>query len=68
MASWKKNGWNNARGQPVANSTYFKEIERLIELFEEDGSVKFWLVPREQNKMADSLAVSALRGKATKPR
>jgi ribonuclease HI len=66
LPKWKKNGWKNARGQPVANSTYFKEIKRLIELFEEDASVKPWLVPREQNKMADSLAVSALGGKATK--
>jgi ribonuclease HI len=66
LPKWKKNGWKNAKGQSVANYTYFQEIKRLIELLEEDSSVKFWIVPREQNKMADSLAVSALGGKATK--
>jgi ribonuclease HI len=68
LPKWKKNGWKNAKGQSVANYTYFQEIKRLIELLEEDSSVKFWIVPREQNKMADSLAVSALGGKATKSR
>jgi ribonuclease HI len=68
LPKWKKNGWKNAKGQPIANSTYFQLIERLIEILEKDLSVKFWIVPREQNKIADSLATSALGGKATQPR
>lgn len=64
LPKWKKNGWKNAKGSPVANSTYFQRIERLIEQLEQDISVKFWMVPRERNRMADSLAKSALEGKS----
>jgi ribonuclease HI len=56
--------WKNAKGSPVANSTDFQRIERLIEQLEQDISVKFWMVPRERNRMADSLAKSALEGKS----
>ncbi|KAJ6020352.1 ribonuclease H-like protein [Penicillium canescens] len=65
LPKWKKNGWKNAKGSPVANSTYFQRIERLIEQLEQDISVKFWMVPRERNGMADSLAKSAIEGKGT---
>jgi ribonuclease HI len=65
LPKWKKNGWKNAKGSPVANSTHFQRIERLIEQLEQDISVKSWMVPREQNVMADSLAKSALEGKGT---
>jgi ribonuclease HI len=65
LPKWKKNGWKNARGSPVANSAHFKRIEGLIEQLEQDISVKFWIVPRERNGMADSLAKSALEGKCT---
>ncbi|KAJ6109942.1 hypothetical protein N7486_002177 [Penicillium sp. IBT 16267x] len=65
LPKWKKNGWKNAKGFPVANSAYFKRMERLIEQLEQDISVKFWMIPRERNRMADSLAKSALEGKCT---
>lgn len=63
LPKWKRNGWRNARGVPVANPTHFLRIERLVEELEKNSCVKFWLVPREQNEMADILAKSALEGK-----
>ncbi|KAJ5263839.1 hypothetical protein N7478_011444 [Penicillium angulare] len=61
LPKWKGNGWKNAKGLPVANSDQFKKIELLIDYLERYISVKFWIVPREQNKMADSLAKAALK-------
>ena len=65
LPKWKKNGWKNTRGSPVANSTHFHRVELLVEQLEQDISAKFWLVPRERNGMADRLAKSALEGKCT---
>ncbi|KAL2817110.1 ribonuclease H-like protein [Aspergillus granulosus] len=60
LPKWKENGWKNAKGLPVANSYLFQRIDWLIVQLEQNISVKFWIVPREQNGMADSLAKAAL--------
>lgn len=62
LPRWKGNGWKNSRGVQVANVEYFQRIESLVEVLEEDISVKFWLVPRELNCEADGLAKAALEG------
>lgn len=60
LPKWKKNGWKNCKGLPVANAALFQHIDALIEGLERVMSVKFWLVPREANHAADSLARDAL--------
>ncbi|GAD95726.1 hypothetical protein ANI_1_776114 [Paecilomyces variotii No. 5] len=60
-SKWKKNDWKNCRGLPVANAEHFMKIPILIEMAEVlKVSVKFWLVRRELNEEADSMAKSAL--------
>ncbi|KAJ5715715.1 uncharacterized protein N7483_012896 [Penicillium malachiteum] len=61
LPKWKKNGWKNAKGLPIANSALFKCIEELIDQLDQKICFKFWVVPREQNKMADLPAKSALK-------
>ncbi|RDK40245.1 ribonuclease H-like protein [Aspergillus phoenicis ATCC 13157] len=58
---WKANGWNTAKGLPVANQGHFKKIDSLVASLEnEQVTVQFWQVPREFNQEADRLAASAL--------
>jgi ribonuclease HI len=61
LPKWKKNGWKNCKGLPVANAIEFQMIDRAVEQLEQDIIVKFWLVPRKLNEMADSLAKYALK-------
>ncbi|KAL1872842.1 hypothetical protein Plec18167_006492 [Paecilomyces lecythidis] len=63
MPKWKKNNWKNSRGTPVANAMEFMLLGALIGQLQEQMSVKFWLVPRELNVEADSLAKSALESR-----
>ncbi|EAW07832.1 putative ribonuclease H1 [Aspergillus clavatus NRRL 1] len=59
--SWRNQRWRNYRGMPVTNLEYFRMIDEYIEDWEAQGlSVKFWLVPRSMNRMADGLAKDAL--------
>ena len=60
LPKWKGNGWKNCKGQQVANIEYFLRIESVVKELEQHMSVKFWLVPRDMNCLADSLAKSAL--------
>lgn len=61
LPKWKANGWKNCKGQPVANADYFRLVESIVEMLEKDMSIKFWLVPRGMNEMADWMAKTALR-------
>lgn len=61
LPKWKKNGRKNSRGSRVANSDYFCAVDSLVEALEIlNVLVMFWRVPREMNKMADSMAKFAL--------
>jgi ribonuclease HI len=58
---WEKNGYRTSRGTPVANATFFKKLDNLVnELNKLNVEVRFWHVPREYNKQADMLANMAL--------
>ncbi|RDW86067.1 uncharacterized protein DSM5745_02709 [Aspergillus mulundensis] len=61
LPKWKKNGFKNCRGLPVANAGHFKLIEWMIEQLEQDLKVEFWLVPRKMNQEADNLAKMRLK-------
>lgn len=56
IAKWKKNGWKNARGRPVANRGLFQKLDGAVRALEEMNIlVQFWHVPRKQNCEADAL-------------
>lgn len=60
LPKWKKNGWKTCKGVPVANVDRFELIEAGIAMLEMVVQVKFWLVPKENNMEASSLAKEAL--------
>ncbi|GFF84123.1 ribonuclease H1 [Aspergillus udagawae] len=63
LPKWKRNGWKNSRGLDVANWEHFKAIELLTEDLERQKIiVKFWHVPRRNNRDADAMAKAVLRG------
>ena len=61
LARWKSNGWKRGKGQAISNDECWKIIDRLLEHLETHICVKFWLVSREENEMAVSLAQNALK-------
>ncbi|KAF4994945.1 hypothetical protein FDECE_12947 [Fusarium decemcellulare] len=64
---WIEKGGRNAQGKPVAHYETIKEIHDLLDelTYGDDGGLdfKFWLVSRDQNQEADSLANIALDGR-----
>lgn len=58
---WEANGYRNAKGDPVKNSTLFKRLHELVgNLNTLKVEVLFWQVPRGGgNKDADKLANQA---------
>lgn len=61
LDKWKTNGWKSCKGQQVANVECWKQIDELVERLEREVCVKFWLVPRENNEVADAMAKAALQ-------
>jgi len=58
---WRRNGYMNAKGEPVVNGDKFCQLNAMVEDLEEDGvDVLFWRVNREFNGNADELAKSVL--------
>jgi len=63
VGKWKKTGWLNAKGIPVANGDLFQDVEKVILRLNEMGvEVLFWQVVRERNVEAEGLASSAFEG------
>lgn len=61
IIKWRENRFSNARGQPVVNGELFQLVEVEVEELEDLGvKVHFWLVPRQRNQNADTLAKSVL--------
>lgn len=60
VVKWKRNGWKNCKGQPVANVEDWKILDALVEKLEHQIRVKFWLVSREENAAAEQGAKAAL--------
>ena len=61
LPKWKSNGWKSSRGRLVANADEFKELDRILGILNAMRvDIKFWLVPRQMNEVADYLAKSAL--------
>ena len=64
MSSWKhqwsKNGWLNARGNPVANLDLIQEASNLDDAVRNLGNVEYVWIPRSQNSEADEAANVAM--------
>lgn len=54
---WQQNGWINARGAAVANKDlWLMLLDKIQQLANRGTRVEFWLIPREQNQLADQAA------------
>ncbi|KAK6842733.1 ribonuclease H-like protein [Apiospora arundinis] len=54
---WRHNGWKTSSGTDVKNRDLWEWLERLVDEYLDLGvAVDFWLVRREHNKEADTLA------------
>jgi ribonuclease HI len=64
VEKWRLNNDTSSRGRPVVNGDMLRNLDAwLVWLEEEKGvDVRFWHVPRAQNKQADKLANAALDG------
>lgn len=61
LPKWKRNGWKNCKGQTVANDSLWRLVDIWVRHLESDVQVLFWLVPRERNLVAESMALWPLR-------
>ncbi|OAL53774.1 ribonuclease H-like protein [Pyrenochaeta sp. DS3sAY3a] len=60
LPTWKSNNWRTSKGTTPANLDLFCALDRLVTKHEtKDGTIGFWHVPREHNKVADRLAKEA---------
>lgn len=50
---WRRNGWKNAAGNPVANQDLIKEALKLEEVLRRLGTIKYTWVARSENEDAD---------------
>ncbi|ORY55640.1 ribonuclease H-like domain-containing protein [Pseudomassariella vexata] len=57
---WSQNGWQNARGNYVANRDLIEEASGLDDRVRGLGTVEYIWVPRERNKNADQHCREAL--------
>lgn len=56
LPKWKENQWKKSSGQPVANAELWRVIDAVLKQLEYDMNVQFWLVSREMNLIASSMA------------
>ena len=56
LPKWKENQWKKSSGQPVANVELWRVIDAVLKQLEYDVNVQFWLVSREMNLIASSMA------------
>ncbi|KAI8813974.1 ribonuclease H-like domain-containing protein [Cladochytrium replicatum] len=55
--NWIARDWRTANRMPVANQDLWEKLLARVQYFEKGNiPVKFWLIPREWNTMADRLA------------
>lgn len=60
MRDWKKNNWHTNHGAAVKNKDLWILLLKELDRWSEEGMlVLFWLIPREQNALADRLAKEA---------
>ncbi|KAK5123983.1 hypothetical protein LTR85_002180 [Meristemomyces frigidus] len=66
--AWRENGYMTGNGYPVLDRDLFWQLEEAVIRLEKQYGVetRFWWVPRENNKEADSLARRALQAEANR--
>jgi ribonuclease HI len=52
---WRRNGWTNRRGEPVANKDLIMRASALDNELKKLGSVDYEWIPRDENWRADQL-------------
>ena len=63
VETWRDNNYKTSRGTPVVNEDLLRRLDMYVDCLEKMGvDVRFWHVPRAQNKQADKLANAALDG------
>jgi ribonuclease HI len=64
VEKWRLNNYTSSRGRPVVNADLLRGLDEIVVWLEEEEGVdvRFWHVPRAQNKQADKLANAALDG------
>ena len=60
IPKWRRNGWRNAAGNPVANQDLIKEAAELHNKLDKEGRVKYTWIPRDANEHADRLCNLAM--------
>lgn len=60
VQKWCRNGWRTAAGAEVKNKDLIQRALDLANELREKGSVRFFHIPREQNREADALCNSTM--------
>lgn len=57
IGKWRQRDWRNAAGKPIANRDLWEKLLSQVNLHAHWGcQIRFWLIPRAQNTVADSMA------------
>lgn len=60
IGTWRQREWRNSAGNPIANRDLWEKLLSRVNLHAHRGcEIRFWLIPRAQNTIADSMAKHA---------
>ncbi|KAJ7155801.1 putative ribonuclease H [Mycena filopes] len=60
MRNWARNNWRTAGGKKAANRDLWQALSNLMGIYANGGcEISFWIVPRDQNTLADVAAKAA---------
>ena len=60
VEKWRLKNYTSSRGRPIVNGDLLRGLDECVVWLERQGvDMRFWHVPRAQNKQADGLANAA---------